>query len=240
MPLSEHVYCEAIAFKMTKWVEQWICIKFYVRLEHSSVETIQMIQKATAMENWWLAASSPEHTCSRIMSDFWWNIETPKVTQPHYSPDLVPHDFWLFPKLKSPLKGKRFQTINESGKYDGAADGNWENCVRSQSAHFEGDRGVIALCTMFFVPCIFFSKCLYFFHSARLDTCWTDLVYSTYCMPSAAESHFRYINSVNPHQLPYKVAMYYPIFRDEETDTWLARRSWYLDSDSLALETLYF
>ena len=22
-------------------------------------------------------------------------------------------DFWLFPKLKSPLKGKRFQTINE-------------------------------------------------------------------------------------------------------------------------------
>ena len=35
------------------------------------------------------------------------------MTQPHYSLDLVPFDFWLFPKFKSPLKGKRFQTINE-------------------------------------------------------------------------------------------------------------------------------
>jgi hypothetical protein len=25
-----------------------------------------------------------------------------------YSPDMAPSDFWLFPKLKSPLKGKRF------------------------------------------------------------------------------------------------------------------------------------
>ena len=30
--------------------------------------------------------------------------------QPLYSPNLAPSDFWLFPKLKSPLKGKRFQT----------------------------------------------------------------------------------------------------------------------------------
>ena len=36
-----------------------------------------------------------------------------QVTQPPYSPDLVPCNFWLFQKLKSPLKGKRFQTINE-------------------------------------------------------------------------------------------------------------------------------
>ena len=36
-----------------------------------------------------------------------------QVTQPPYSPDLVPCDFWLFPKLKSPLKGKSFQTVDE-------------------------------------------------------------------------------------------------------------------------------
>ena len=30
-----------------------------------------------------------------------------------YSPDLVPFDFWHFPKLKSPLEGKRFQTAHE-------------------------------------------------------------------------------------------------------------------------------
>ena len=52
MPLSEHVYCVVVAFKMTERVEQWICIKFCVKLEHSSVETIWMIQKVTAMGNW--------------------------------------------------------------------------------------------------------------------------------------------------------------------------------------------
>ena len=38
------------------------------------------------------------------------------VTQLPYSPDLAPCNFWLFPKLKSPLKGKRFQTIDEIQK----------------------------------------------------------------------------------------------------------------------------
>ena len=46
MPLSEHVYCTATAFKMTERVEQWICIEFCVKLEQSCTETIQMIQKA--------------------------------------------------------------------------------------------------------------------------------------------------------------------------------------------------
>ena len=36
-----------------------------------------------------------------------------QVTQPPYSPDLAPRDFWLSPKLKPPLKGKRFLTIDE-------------------------------------------------------------------------------------------------------------------------------
>ena len=35
-----------------------------------------------------------------------------QVTQTSYSTDLVPCDFWLFPKLKSPLKGKKFRTID--------------------------------------------------------------------------------------------------------------------------------
>ena len=52
MPLSEHVYCVAVAFEMTEQIEQQICIKFCIKLEQSSVETIQMIQKAAAMDNW--------------------------------------------------------------------------------------------------------------------------------------------------------------------------------------------
>jgi hypothetical protein len=30
-----------------------------------------------------------------------------------YSPDLAPADFWLFPKLKSVLKGKRFLDVED-------------------------------------------------------------------------------------------------------------------------------
>ena len=50
--MSEHVYCVAITSKVTERVEQQICMKFCVKLEHSSVETIRMIQQAIAMGNW--------------------------------------------------------------------------------------------------------------------------------------------------------------------------------------------
>ena len=142
MPLSEHVYCVAVAFKMTERVEQWICIKFCIKLEQSCTETILMVQKSTAMGNWWLAVSSRQHSHSHIMpgAEFLAKYQITQVTQPPYIPDMVPCDFWLFPKLKSPLKGNRFQTgWWDSGKYNGAADGNWENCVRSQGAYFKGD-----------------------------------------------------------------------------------------------------
>ena len=115
MPLSEHVYCVAVAFKMTEQVEQWTCIKFCLKPEHSSMETILMIQKAAAMSNWWLAASSG-CACSCITSyaEFFGKTSN----HPGDSAPLKPRfgnlcDFWLFLKLKSPLKGKRFQSINE-------------------------------------------------------------------------------------------------------------------------------
>ena len=115
MLLSEHVYCVAITLKMTEWVEQWICIKFCIKFEHSSTETIWMIQQVTAVSNWWLEALSQQWARSRITSSAEFFCETsnhPGDSAP-YSPYLVPTNFCLFPKLKSPLKGKRFQTIDE-------------------------------------------------------------------------------------------------------------------------------
>ena len=92
---------------MTEWVEQQICIQ----IEHSSVETIWMIEKAVSLRNRWLAASShkaPAHA-SCLVKSFLVKRKITQVTQPPYSPDLVPCGFWLSPKLKSPLKGKRFR-----------------------------------------------------------------------------------------------------------------------------------
>ena len=118
---TEYAYC-VVSFKMTEWVGQRICIKFCIKLEHSSEETIQMIEKVTAMGNWWLAASSWQHICSCITSRaefFFAKHQITQVTQPAYCPDLVPWNFRIFPKLESPLKRKRIQTINEiQGKYD--------------------------------------------------------------------------------------------------------------------------
>jgi transposase len=37
--------------------------------------------------------------------------QTSVVPHPPYSPELAPVDFFLFPKLKTTLKGRRFQTI---------------------------------------------------------------------------------------------------------------------------------
>ena len=50
--MSEHVYCVAITFKMTEGVEQQICNRFCIKLEHSAVKTIWMIQKVTTVGNW--------------------------------------------------------------------------------------------------------------------------------------------------------------------------------------------
>ena len=50
----------------------------------------------------------------------------------------------------------------------------WENRVRSQGAYFEGDRGVIVLCTVFLVSS---SINVSIFHITCLDTFWTDLIY---------------------------------------------------------------
>ena len=35
------------------------------------------------------------------------------MPQPPYSPDLAPCDFFLFPKLKRPMKGRSYATIEE-------------------------------------------------------------------------------------------------------------------------------
>ena len=56
--------------------------------------------------------NAPAHA-SRLMQSFLAKHQITQVTQSRYSPDLAPCNFWLFPKLKSPLKKKRFQTVDE-------------------------------------------------------------------------------------------------------------------------------
>ena len=117
---------------MTEWVEQWICIKFCIKLEHSSTETLWMIHKAfrgnaTAMDNWWLAASSQQCTHSCITSPAELYGET--SNHPGDSAPLQPRFGTLgllyFPKSKITFQREEISDHQrDSGKYDGAADGN--------------------------------------------------------------------------------------------------------------------
>ena len=59
---------------------------------------------------------------------------------------------WLlaFPKTKITFEREKISDYWwDSGKYNGAANGNWENYVRSLGAYSEGDWGITAICTMF-------------------------------------------------------------------------------------------
>ena len=89
---------------------------------------------ATAMGNWWLAASSRQHASSCIMSHEEFFGET--SSHPGDSAPIQPRfgALWLpaFPKTK--ITFEREETSDhpwDSEKYDGAADGDWENCVKS-------------------------------------------------------------------------------------------------------------
>uniref|UniRef100_A0A182VSN6 Tc1-like transposase DDE domain-containing protein n=1 Tax=Anopheles minimus TaxID=112268 RepID=A0A182VSN6_9DIPT len=52
-----------------------------------------------------------------ILREFLATTGTHIGPQPPYSPDLAPTDFWLFNKLKRPLWGHRFDTIEEIPGY---------------------------------------------------------------------------------------------------------------------------
>ncbi|UYV76603.1 hypothetical protein LAZ67_14001429 [Cordylochernes scorpioides] len=56
--------------------------------------------------------NTPAHT-SLLVRDLLAKNNTLMMPQPPYSPDLAPYDFLLFPKLKRPMKGRRYATLDE-------------------------------------------------------------------------------------------------------------------------------
>jgi transposase len=54
----------------------------------------------------------PAHA-SLVVRQFLASTKTTVIPQPPYSPDLAPCDYFLFPKMKLKLKGRRFDSIEE-------------------------------------------------------------------------------------------------------------------------------
>ncbi|UYV63527.1 hypothetical protein LAZ67_2004517 [Cordylochernes scorpioides] len=58
--------------------------------------------------------NAPPHTATSVLT--YLAKHGIQIQQPPYSPDLAPNDFFLFPKLKMALKGRRFDTrVHHSG-----------------------------------------------------------------------------------------------------------------------------
>ena len=93
-------------------------------------------------------------TCHSLSVNFLTKHQPTVVPQPPYSPDLAPADVFLFPKLKSSLKCRRIQTVEEieensirdlraipQNTFQDAFQKwkkRWARCIKSGGEYFEG------------------------------------------------------------------------------------------------------
>jgi len=75
----------------------------------------------------------------------------PEMEHQPFSSDMALNDFWLFPKIKSALGGRRFQDIEDiqqnvmtalkAVQHQGSKKcyHHWAKCIPAQGDYFEGD-----------------------------------------------------------------------------------------------------
>ena len=101
--------------------------------------------------------NAPSHRSFKV-SQFLAKNNMTVLPHPPYSPDLAHCDFFLFPKLKLRMKGRRFDTIEElqeesqrvldtvpKSDFQGcfqAWQKRWDHCIRAKEEYFEGDGGI--------------------------------------------------------------------------------------------------
>ena len=115
-----------------------------------------------ATGDWQLHHDNTPGQASYLVQSILVKHQITQVTHPCYNSDLVPCNFWLFPKLKLPLKGKRFHTINEIQEnmmgqlmVIGTV---WDPKVPT----LKGTEASLSYSIMILVSCIFINKYLYF------------------------------------------------------------------------------
>ena len=86
--------------------------EYYLEVMQRLHEAVRKKRPVTWQENRWMLQhdNAPSHSLF-LVRDFLAKRATTVLPQPPYSPDLAPADFFLFPKLKSTLKGRRFESI---------------------------------------------------------------------------------------------------------------------------------
>jgi len=106
-------------------------------------------------QTWMLHHDNALAHVSLLIRSYLAKHQTSVVPHPPCSPDLTPADFFLFPKLKTTLKGHGFQiieeiqenairelhTITENAFQEAFQQWKkcWEPCIASRGDYFEGD-----------------------------------------------------------------------------------------------------
>jgi len=88
--------------------------EFYFKVMKRLREAVRRKRpEAWTNKTWMLHHDNAPAHASLLIREFLAKQDTFVVPQPPYSPDLTPADFFVFPKLKSTIKGRRFQTIEK-------------------------------------------------------------------------------------------------------------------------------
>lgn len=130
---------------------------WYVQVLRNLREKIRLLRpKLWINKSWFLHHdNAPIHT-AHSTCDYLTKHNVHVIPQAPYSPDMAPCDFFLFPKLKLPLRGKHFETIEaikENSKRELKAipkeayekcykdwKKRWHMCIASDGDYFEGDK----------------------------------------------------------------------------------------------------
>lgn len=125
---------------------------FYLQVLRRLKARVSRVRPEIA-EDWILHHdNAPSHTCF-VVSQFLAKNKVATLNQPPYSPDLAPSDFFLFPRLKKDLKGRRFddvaavQMATTTGlssipvsEFQGAYESwkkRWQRCIDAEGSYFE-------------------------------------------------------------------------------------------------------
>ena len=129
---------------------------FYKQVLDRLHRRVRRCRRARWAERTWLLHhdNAPAHTALSVRQ-FLAQKQTAVLDHPPYSPDLAPCDFWLFPKLKSQLKGTHFasasdikdtvtRALKELKEEDFAEcfrawPKRMQKCINSGGDYFEGD-----------------------------------------------------------------------------------------------------
>lgn len=101
---------------MVEWVPegQTVNQKYYIEVLEKLRERVRKKRPDMWKNNSWILHqdNAPAHNALSVKR-FLAKKSIPVLEHPPYSPDLAPCDFYLFPKIKSSLKGTRFESVED-------------------------------------------------------------------------------------------------------------------------------